>query len=127
MNDDLQKQLAEMLAKLSATVQEGATWAGQQIPPLVQEKILLGRIESLIDLAVFAGVAYVGYRILRYCAVTLKWDVDRNERIIPFSMGGVGLCLFGSICAALSVHDVILVWFAPRLYIVEWLAGLVRK
>jgi hypothetical protein len=44
MNEELQKQLAEMLAALMRVAQDGSAWAQGQIPMLVQEKILYGRV-----------------------------------------------------------------------------------
>lgn len=123
MNDELQKQLADMLAKLSAAAEHGATWAGDQIPPLVQEKILLGRIESVITAVLFVGILYIGVRFLQYCH-RLQWDVDDHGQIIPATIFGGILIVFGVVGTLINLHVAALAFFAPRLYIVEWLVGL---
>lgn len=135
MNPDLQKQLAEMLAKLTDVAGDATKWAGSQIPPLVQEKIALGRATTTFWMLLGVIVAPVAFR---YSVSQFQLSADiskkrderyhRNEQIISF-LRAVVTCwigLAGIFTALDSVNEFLLVWFAPRLYIVEWLRGMIR-
>jgi len=113
MNEQLQKQLAELLAK----AQDAAMWAGSQIPPLVQEKIVFGRAwETLCLVLLIVGVV-ISYRITR-------WGVESDNEASFFG-GFAGIAMAG--VAIAQTHAVLMVWFAPRLYIVEWLRSMIQK
>lgn len=127
MNEELQRQLAAMLEKLTAAVEQGAIFAGDQIPPLVAEKILLGRALSTAYLLSGLVLLAIGLR-LTWRVWAWVSDVNTSDRDAAF--GGV-LCTVAALSPGLAViygnlHQVFLVWFAPRLYIVEWLRELVR-
>jgi hypothetical protein len=55
VNDELQKQLAALLAKLSDYAGDATKFAADQIPPLVQEKIVYGRVSETLSLVIFVG------------------------------------------------------------------------
>lgn len=141
MNDELQKQLAAMLANLATVAQQGAAFAADQIPPLVQEKIALGRTEATFWFAAAAilSVASVYWmaRLRRWAephkaecdekAKTGHYHVDRDGYQMPLFFGHVVGILLAVLPLIATVHDLLLVWFAPRLYIVEWLRSMVGK
>lgn len=126
MNEQLQKQLADLLAKLVAVAQDAGNFAANQIPPLVQEKIRIGRIEVVGSLVVDLFIAYVAVQLLRWCA-SLDFDIDRHGGVIPASIGGGALAILALAFTVMDCHIALLVWFAPRLYIVEWLKDMVAK
>ena len=135
MNEELQKQLAEMLARLMDVASDGAKWAGQQIPPLVEEKILLGRVEltlvvvvGLIACPLLARVALRKFRLAKEIDHLKDERYKRDEEQTAEALGiasSIG-AVFAGLGAAFTVHDMLLVWFAPRLYIVDWLRTLVN-
>lgn len=122
MNEELQKQLAEMLAKLMTFAEDGAKWAGEQIPPLVREKIALGRAEESVWMAVSVGLLLAGVVI---AVKTWPWMVD-NLDYGPTPLVTAVAVLPGIIAVSGNLHGFLLVWFAPRLYIVEWLRTLIQ-
>ena len=125
MNEELQKQLTDLLVTLSSSVQRGAEWVGEQVPPLVQEKILLGRIEETTwfvgGLIVAVVLVYKGARFWKR-SFELTDEYDAPVCVVPFLAFGAAL-----LAATVNLHSFVLVWFAPRLYIVEWLADLMRR
>lgn len=124
MNDALQQQLADLLAKLSAVAQDSAAWAAQQIPPLVQEKIAFGRAwETSAFVIIVLALAPLGYWTWRGWRRAYRDDFD-FDTTFPMSLASIPF-LGLSLGALVQLHDVMLVWFAPRLYIVEWLMDLV--
>lgn len=117
MNEELQKQLAALLSSLMAFGADAKQFAADQIPPLVAEKIAFGRVEDTLFFVVFAVA----------CGFCVRWTVWSVREEHPIGIATV-LCgaIFGFI-AALALHESLMVWFAPRLYIVEWLKGMVTK
>lgn len=128
MDPDLQKQLAEMLAKLTDATQNTATWAGSQIPPLVQEKLTFGRVwETAAFLMCVLSMAVCVW-FVRWC-----WHQEEADRysdnpayVIGVALGGIATIVFFIISVA-QLENVFMVWLAPRLYIVEWLRSMVTQ
>ncbi len=121
MNDELQKQLAAMLAQMQSAV----TVVGDQIPPLVHEKVFIGRIEDTFTLVFCLAVVACGVRLLLF-ARSKQFDGD-DGAVVAATIIGAGVSLIFSILSFVSLHYVLSAWFAPRLYIMEWLADMVKK
>ena len=128
MNPELQKQLADMLAKLTDATTGAVTWASAQIPPLVTEKIALGRAEESLwmafSIALFIGAAICSVMLWRSALSGEGMDEDTCAAIC---FGQLVLFALGLLPVYWNLHSFLLVWFAPRLYIVEWLKTMVTK
>jgi hypothetical protein len=117
MNEQLQNEIAAWLQQLRS----GADFVIEQAPLVVQEKVLYGRIEA-------AGLVVGG--IVTLCAGI--WLLRRAERWFsrddnPFGyVGGITGTAGGAVWVLFSVIEGSKPWFAPRLYVAEWLAGLLR-
>lgn len=127
MDKALQDQLAQYLKQIADAAQKGADFATSQAPLVVQEKILSARISETLTLVVLAGVIALAVYLFRYgyhnrCtshSVMLGAD-ERNGGLMILTgfWGGVASLLF-----LIELTTVVEVWFAPRLYIVEWIMG----
>ena len=125
MDDNLKQQLSELLALLLNSAKDGAMWAKGEIPLLIQEKLTYGLASSLFAIVLCA--------VLFTAAVyTFCWGWRKtNEEGYYGDMGVVMMVLsatFGIpvlICFIIEAQGVLKIWLAPRLYIVEWLSGLV--
>lgn len=128
MNDELQKQLAMMLSNLQGAATTATQWGAAQIPPLVAEKIAFGRVWETWSTLGCLIVALVGLMLLFKWAIPLQ---KKNEYTDPgpiFACVGSGVLAFGAFIGFLTnLYPCLLVWFAPRLYIVEWLKTIVVK
>lgn len=126
MNPDLQKQLAELLARGMDVASDASKWAAQQIPPLVQEKIVFGRayetaaeIGSLVMAAILIRLAMKLWRLAH------ADDYDNPLHVVGGLITSI-VCVLPVICAISEAESFFMVWFAPRLYIVEWLRTFVK-
>lgn len=127
MSDELKTQLTQLLGALLTNVQNAAGWAGGQIPLLIQEKILVDRIfltvVLLVSLAVFVG----SVKLILHCTNALKnTDWSDEGQYIAGNIVGVAFGLLSLSFILVSSYDLFLVWFAPRLYILNWLRGMIR-
>lgn len=131
MNDHLQQELAAWLSRLREATDAGASFALEQAPLIVQEKVAYGRVVltswTVLLLAASMLSAYVVWRHIRTAQVKRGEDYDFIDDthpgvIIPFSIA-TALTLATGLGVA---TDAAQVWFAPRLYVLEWLAGLLK-
>lgn len=124
MNEQLQKELAVWLSTLRESAQSAGNFAIEQAPLVVQEKILYGRISAVFIFVIFLGLLFAALRVVAYCRTQAKKHPHSD-----WSIGTGFSCLLPILFAVLSMvaaHDVLYVFFAPRLYIIEWLAGLLK-
>ena len=134
MNEQLQQQLAEYLKAIASTAQQGASFVMEQAPLVVQEKIALGRVTltAWMVLCVVACVPLVRFGMSHWgrARAICKEQGDayyRDEEVPHGLAGGLSVaCGCACVIAALAlIEPVATVWFAPRLYILEWAMGLV--
>jgi phosphatidylserine synthase len=126
LDPELKKQLQQLLATLLANAQDAATWAKGEIPLLIREKIAFGRawdtsflILCIIALAVMYKWPFQKWRSHEFNDNDNKWLAAVLLLILPT----IALCIM----TLVMLNSTLLVWFAPRLYIVEWLFDLVRS
>lgn len=130
MDPELQKQLAAMIAKLLDATQNAATWSSAQVPLLVQEKITYGRIEHTLGVVICAAIAYASYhscqRFFRIAKEASNLSGEEVGGVIAVLASSIGFLV--SIAFAIAhLNWALMAWFAPRLFIVEWLSSLVKK
>lgn len=114
MNEQLQQQLAEYLKAIATAAQHGAGFVMEQAPLVVQERLLFGRIVFSVPL------------ILAAVVLPVAWKMSRPNRD---DGGYIAVCaVAGLAClAVVFTFDLFVkVWFAPRLYILEWALSLVK-
>lgn len=135
MNPELQKELVAWLAALRETAQQGTSFALEQAPLLVQEKIAYGRAWSLCLTAVCVVGFTVGVRFWRAGWVAYqaaRAEAERRGDLWIETEGGVRCAMAAIGCVITGVFGVaatqmaVKAWFAPRLYIVEWLIDLLK-
>lgn len=129
MDQELQKQLVAVLAKLMDVAQQGATWTAGQIPPLIQEKIIYGRIEHTLGVVVCAFFIYCTYHAAGRSYRLAKESDDLGGEEIAGILGVIGSVVGFLIAVAYGLSHLnwaLMAWFAPRLFIVEWLSSLIK-
>lgn len=137
MDPELQKQLVQMLKDLSSGVSAATNWTAGQLGPLVQEKILFGRISETALLLIFVASTVA----LAWLGCVFAWGrimaIKKAKGNISFGdchADGWGFLLVAANVSAIvtfvmsvcQLVETLEVWFAPRLYIVEWLKTFVK-
>lgn len=120
MTPELQKQLAEYLKALMDVGAKAGGFAADQLPLIVQEKILYGRVSETLQLLMFMAIVYASYRGVRWGARTDRFDEFGVVAAIISGIVGVLFLIFTMI----QTTYVAMVWLAPRLYIIEWASKL---
>lgn len=124
MSDELQKQLAELLRSLMDFASDAKTFASHEVPLLIQEKIAFGRAWNTTLFVVLLGTIVVAWKSSQFC---WKKHAEHANKYNDWDGGGticaIAIPLCGIACV-FQLYEVLLVWFAPRLYIVQWLISL---
>lgn len=128
MNEQLQAQLAEYLKAIATAAQSGAGFVMEQAPLVVQEKIAYGRALETTTFALLLIVAACWYRIARWGIAKAAADkhFDHPGFILSAVFGCAGTAGFTAMACFGVLPTVLMVWFAPRLYILEWAIRMVK-
>lgn len=126
MNPDIVEKLNESAEKLLDYVEQTGDFVVEQAPLVVQEMITWGITHCvfwiiIVSIVLLPIIAICGY----FFRIGVKddWDVDY---CIPSGMvGGVSL-IFWFLVIASNIYDLLYIYFAPRLFILDQLKGLIK-
>lgn len=125
MNEELQRELKLWLTSLRDHAGRAEDFVLEQAPLVVREYVLLGRVESLLTVLALA-IAVYGLARLCHWGVKQSGDHVYGDAAAPACiLGGAGVILAG-ICLICSIHWAVVAWFAPRIYVLDYLVGLVK-
>ena len=121
MSEELQKQLALLLEKLLAGAEQMKDFAAEQLPPLVEEIIRLGRVEH----TAFVQIAVTLLAVAIQKRQTWRELLDDDNPLGLLIPGG--LIFVGGALLLTHTHECFTAWAAPRLYIIEWLTAQLQR
>jgi hypothetical protein len=123
MNDELQSKLVEVLTGISEGVAQAKDFAIEQLPDVAQQYIMFGMVWETTLLVIYAVlitlIAFGLWKLWRSDAA----DVETVAFITIFGGGTLVLLL---IALVMQLKPFLLVWFAPKLYLLQGIAGLVK-
>ena len=129
MNDELQNKLAEVLGGIAEGVGQAKDFAVEQLPDVAQQYIMFGMVwETAAFVMLVAATGLCGWIVMR------GWKLSNNsDSTYSQQDSGQMMMVFGSIPGAVlaifclaQLKAVLLVWFAPKLYLLQGIAGLVK-
>jgi hypothetical protein len=128
MNDELSGKLTEILGAMQTAVGQAKDFTLAQLPDVVQSYVIYGRVWSLVCIALAIGFMGVALAVSRW-AYKNPWKGDFGEErgfsnalIIILGVVGTGGGLFFAIA---SIKNSLLVWFAPKVWLLMRLGELV--
>jgi hypothetical protein len=149
MNEQANKTLAELLQKASAGIDAAVSFSQAQIPDVVHQLLVWNFVHSVIltviavasvplvvwfvrnqckkqEVGIIGGEGYSWERGNPRYATTLIWDYkgELNLTIIPFSAVLFGWAVF--VISAIANPTWLKIWLAPKLYLIEYAAGLMK-
>ena len=129
MNDELQNKLAEVLGGIAEGVTQAKDFAVEQLPDVAQQYIMFGMVwETAAFVMLVAATVVCGWMFLH------GWKLaNDDEASYGDADRGPIMMIFGSIAGGttavfclVQLKAVLLVWFAPKLYLLQGIAGLVK-
>lgn len=120
MSDELIKQLIEIIKSTNNFVLS-------QAPDVARQIVTMGRIiepvEFLFGLVLIFGSVYA----FKYTDTQVKNNEWDEIAWVPFGIGCLCALIGGLITTTCQFECTIKAWFAPKLYLLEYLSHLVRK
>jgi hypothetical protein len=140
MKEELQTKLIEILGSIQSAASKAGDFALTQLPDIAQSYVAYGRWSSVV--AVLASLAVVGVAlalVARGVKVT-KEDLSEETNSTRFYMKydrlpRDGYCYFfpaaimgafGLMFLGLAVQSALLVWIAPKVWLLKEIAGLLK-
>lgn len=134
MNPELQQELVKWLREMHGVAEKSATFAIDQMPKVAAEMVSLGRVESTVGLIAALVMLAVGVT-MAYGSCRWDWkklvgspaSYDDGEGC-KFACGFTSIFVigFGLIGTVACFDWAMTAWFAPRLYVLRQLAGLLH-
>jgi len=128
MDEDVEEKVIESIDKVQSWLDKGGEFAAEQAPLVVNEIIAVGYIENGIGLAaaVFGITVCLLFLWRGWCYFSLTSEFNNGKETLWFL---AMLCsgIFGFVFAIMipaSIHGLLFVHFAPRLYVLEELSKL---
>lgn len=126
MNPDIVEKLNESAEKLLDYVEQTGDFVVEQAPLVVQEMITWGITHCvfwiiIVSIVLLPIIAICGY----FFRIGVKDDWDFDYCIPSGMVGGVSL-IFWFLVIASNIYDLLYIYFAPRLFILDQLKGLIK-
>lgn len=134
MEKELQGNLVEILSSIQAATGKAADFAMEQLPDIAQSYVAYGRISS----SVFALAAIAAAAASFHIAYNKGWNNksathkdgwqkgDWHDSRIAFTIIGSICLVFASMVCVPVINEALLVWFAPKVWLLKELAQLVK-
>ena len=123
MKNELEPKLVEVIGQLQGAVMKASDFAIQQLPDVVQSYILYGRINNLVTLMFELAILYGCWRLYKLPVEERYYDGGEAALLkTMFSGIGGGITLF---LILFSVQEVVLVWAAPKIWLIKELGKLI--
>lgn len=117
MKDELQSKLVEILTAIQSAAGQAGDFAMTQLPDIAQSYVMYGRaittLSVIVGLAVLVATAYIAWRLGR------RHGFTGLEPMYLFPLCISGVLLF-------NTGPMLLVWFAPKVWLLKEIAGLLK-
>ena len=134
MNEELQNKALEILTQIQSGVQAAGNLAASELPDIARQYIIYGLVKnwfititSLVCIAIFTIMLIKKFR--------QPWSEPWSEPWLePYGITSAGLCglsylvilLVSSSIFCSNISSTLLVTFAPKVWLIQELAGIVR-
>jgi hypothetical protein len=128
MKEELQLKLVEILTQLQDAVKTGADFAIEQLPDIVQQYIIFGRVFNTVTAVFGIGLLIGSYYLFRAALKEVKKDLyHQQDGVIIGGWLGGGTCSFVGVALIFAnIKNLILVWFAPKIWLLFEISRLIK-
>ena len=132
-SEALQQSFVAILNKTVSGVEDGVSFLSQEIPEVVEQLILFNLVWESILAGIYLliiGISIgVTYRIVSWCWWTkdCEWSDENKQICTAFSfLGGGALTTIFLINIILTIKEITMLALAPKLYLIEYTAELLK-
>lgn len=117
-----------IFASISSTVGAGVELAKEQLPDIALQYIMFGRGYTSILMVLALVLLVVAYHCAVRVGIKDKYKMGDSElRIIIAILGGIVSAFIGTLMFFMNLKEFILVWFAPKIWIIQEIVHLVKR
>jgi hypothetical protein len=128
MNEELQANLAEVLGAITDGVTQTKDFAVEQLPDVAHQYIMFSlafeTVSFTLAVAILITSVVVGLRVAKRIKAWPRHEFSHADAAIAM------FCGFGTFLSALSalalLKPLLMVWFAPKVYLLQGIAGLLK-
>lgn len=128
MNEQANKILIELLQKAVRGIDGAVSFSQAQIPDVIHQLLVWNAVTTLIVQIVsivFIGVyIWLGIKSIRILFEDCRYDGSEIMAMIWLIVGGISSFVF--IVAFFNSFDWLKIWLAPKLYLLEYAASLIK-
>ncbi|MEL7628744.1 hypothetical protein AAGW04_07030 [Pectobacterium aroidearum] len=120
MNEQAQKVLADLLQKASNGIDSAVSFSQAQIPDVIHQLMIWNAVSSALA-QIFCVFLITGC----YFMTIKAWKTRDSDLILPSLIASI-IFISGALIAIFSNFDWLKIWLAPKLYLIEYAANLVK-
>lgn len=127
MNEQIQKQIAEILGQALSAAQKGGQWMAGQIPDILHQLLVWTIVKGISSAAIFLTILIVGYlSTTRWTNQELDyigwWHPSKAISCVAWLVGSLVFFLIAVTCMTSALEAI----FAPKLFLLEYAAQLIH-
>lgn len=120
--DSIFTALGNTVEKAKDMAVEGGKMVAEQLPDIAYQYVAYGRAINSVYIAIAVGLMFIGWRVAR------KMNSNMGEsEFFGRVFGGILPGVVGGVVFLVNLKDFIMVWFAPKVWLIMEIAELVRK
>ena len=128
MKDEMMQALTAFMTKMVGILDSAVDAGAQQLPEVLGELLLLARVEAVAGITAwcvaFWAMAWLSVRLYRH---TSEWIDDSKDWLIGMHVGILAVIGTVMLCVTpLNFRSVMKPLIAPRAYLIEYCAQLVK-
>jgi hypothetical protein len=132
MDEQLQSKLIEIITSIQTAIKTASDFAIEQLPDIAIQYVLYGRVKTafitafmlFVSAALFSGFLWAYKNPWNISSYAYEKNLKRSDSNILVMIFTVLLASTVLACAIFSFDW--LVWFAPKVWLLKELAGLIR-
>lgn len=132
MKQELQDKLVDVISAIHSATGKASDFALEQLPEIAQQYVMYGRVRSVVLVLLFSILAVASLKYAHwayknpwnYSSFSFDKDAKRSESNCLAIFIGMASGVASIISAVGSVN--VLVWVAPKVWLLQALAGLVK-
>jgi hypothetical protein len=135
MKDELKIKLVEILSSIQSVAGKAGDFAMEQLPDIAQSYVFYGRASAtayffLALLTVLAAAVSIYWGLRQPLSSLEKYgssnEFYRTDSATGAIIGGCVALAAGVVAVLIQISGVMLVWFAPKVWLLKEIAQLVR-
>lgn len=128
MNEQANKILVELLQKAANGIDAAVTFSQAQIPDVVHQLLVWKSVSSiLVQIFILSFIGVYVLAVYKFYKITDSKRLSEGTLVAGiFSLATGALFAMGLAIAFFSYFDWLKIWLAPKLYLLEYAASLIK-